>query len=83
MRIMFYYPPASPSILSYDTKILQFSQKHFQQKKDLSKYPARKCECKNKLKEQGGEQETGKIKLREQCNIKHAQTADICMVKRF
>ena len=60
MRIMFYYPPASPSILSYDTKILQFSQKHFQQKKDLSKYPARKCECKNKLKEQGGEQETGK-----------------------
>ena len=48
------------SVYYDDTKILQFSQKHFQQKKDLSKYPARKCECKNKLKEQGGEQEKGK-----------------------
>lgn len=55
MRNMFYYPPASPSI-----KISQFSQKHFQQKKDLSKYPARKRECKNKVKEQGGEKATGK-----------------------
>ena len=62
MRIMFHYPPASPSILSlYDTKILQFSQKNFQQKKDLSKYPARKRECKNQLKEQGGEQEKGAV----------------------
>ena len=48
--------PSCPMIL----KILQFSQKNFQPKKDLSKYPARKRECKNKLKEQGGEQEKGR-----------------------
>ena len=48
--------PSCPMIL----KILQFSQKQFQQKKDLSKYPARKHECKNQLKEQGEEQEKGK-----------------------
>ena len=35
MRIMSYYPPASPSILSYDTKILQFLKNIFSKKRTL------------------------------------------------